>query len=78
MAAVQGVGGTKPGLTCTDAPWIGLGKGCNPAHSSDIPRKSANDQARSQTVRVVKVVHLCKVKSFRKAVSMVMDDLVTD
>jgi hypothetical protein len=27
---------------------------------------------------VVNIVHPCRVKSFRKAVSAVMDDLVTD
>jgi hypothetical protein len=30
------------------------------------------------TVHVHKVVHPCRVKSFRKAVSTVMDDLETD
>ena len=33
------------------------------------------DQARSRTVPVVKTVHPCRVKSFRKAVSTVMDKL---
>ena len=53
------------------------GKGCNRSHSAGFPRKRANVHARSRAVRVGKVVHPCRVKSFRKAVSAVMDDLVT-
>src|SRR5664279_734823 len=54
------------------------GKGCNRAHSAGFPRKRAKCMARSRTVRVGKVVHPCRDKSFRKAMSAVMDDLVTD
>jgi hypothetical protein len=34
--------------------------------------------AKSRSARVDKVVHPCRVKSFRKAVSTVMDDLEMD
>ena len=43
-----------------------------PAHL----RKCANCMATRVEVRVVTFVHPCRVKSFRKAVSTVMDDLV--
>ena len=54
------------------------GKDCIRSHSAGFPRKRANPEASSQVVRVVNIVHPCRVKSFRKAVSTVMDDLVTD
>jgi hypothetical protein len=39
----------------------------------------ANDSGvKSRSAHVGKVVHPCRVKSFRKAVSTVMDDLGTD
>jgi hypothetical protein len=40
--------------------------------------ESYNVGIKSRLARVGKVVHPCRVKSFRKAVSTVMDDLGTD
>ena len=40
--------------------------------------ESYNVGIRSRLARVGKVVHPCRVKSFRKAVSTVMDDLGMD
>jgi hypothetical protein len=40
--------------------------------------ESYNVGIKSRLARVGKVVHPCRVKSFRKAVSMVMDDLGMD
>ena len=54
------------------------GIGCNRSHSAGFPTKRANPEARSRAVRVVNIVHPCRVKSFRKAMFTVMDDLVTD
>jgi hypothetical protein len=43
-----------------------------------IQGESYNVGIKSRLARVGKVVHPCRVKSFRKAVSTVMDDLGTD
>ena len=80
VAAGQGVGGTEPVLPHTDDLWVSLmrGRSRNRSHSAGFPRKRAIVQAMGRTVRVVNIVHPCRVKSFRKAVSAVMDDLVPD
>ena len=67
------------------------GKGRSRSHPAGFPRKRANNLVKGRAVRLVgirncilntamvsEVVHPCRVKSFRKAVSAVMDDLVTD
>ena len=78
MAAVEGVDSlnldfSTHNLLPTDRPT--QGKGCNRSCSAGFPRKRANSMARSRAVRVGKVVHPCRVKSIRIAVSAVMDDL---
>ena len=61
----------------TYCPWIGLRKvkvvtvPTLPA----FPGRELNCMARSRAVRVGKVVHPCRVKSIRIAVSTVTDDL---
>ena len=42
---------------------------CSVAYSASIPRKYANGLAQRVEVRVATVVHPCRVKSFREAVS---------
>ena len=80
VAAGQGVGGTEPVLPHTDDPWVSLirGRSRNRSHPAGFPWKRANVHAMGWTVRVVNIVHPCRVKSFRKVVSAVMDDLVPD
>ena len=52
------------------------GKGRGQPLPAGLPRKMANNVGiKNRLVRVGKVVHPCRVKSFRKAVSMVMDEL---
>ena len=42
---------------------------CSVGYSASIPRKYANGLAQRVEVHVAKVVHPCRVKSFREAVS---------
>ena len=89
VAAGQGAGGTEPVLPHTDDPWVSLMrvKSRHRSHPAGSPRKRANVQVMGRAVRVVKeleplgtlgtsnFVHPCRDKSFRKAVSAVMDEL---
>ena len=48
---------------------------CSVGYSARILQKYANGLAQRVEVRVAKVVHPCRVKSFREAVSRLCDDL---
>ena len=54
------------------------GKGLTAPALPAFPGRELIDQARGRTVPVVKTVHPCRVLSFLKAVSAVMDDLGMD
>ena len=80
MAAVQGVGGTEPRLPHTDDPWVRLmqAKGCNRAHSAILRGRGLIARQGAGRYWWLNLVHPCRVKSFRKVVSVVMDDLGMD
>ena len=57
------------------------GKGCNRAHSANLPGRGywfCKIRQGAGWYWWLKLVHPCRVKSFRKAMSTVMDDLGTD
>ena len=80
VAAGQGVGGTEPRLRHTDDPWVRFmqAKGCNRAHSAILPGRGLMIRQGAGWYWWLNLVHPCRVKSFRKAVSTVMDDLGMD
>ena len=77
MTGVQG-GGTTGNLgPLTDDPWIRQHE-LTAVIAPTLPAFPGREliAGNERTVRVVNIVHPCRVKSFRKAVSAVMDDLV--